>query len=63
MANVNLAGFTPERLRALKKAYAQAVKDGSETFSLDFVSGPLLTSFAKYLIEYLETLYGRKGKI
>lgn len=41
-------------LPALKKAYEQAVKDKKEQFN--FNSHPLLVSYAKYVIEYLEGL-------
>lgn len=54
--------FTSERFRSLKKAHAQAVKEGAESFTLDFAPGPLVTSYAKYLIEYLEPIFGQKGK-
>lgn len=50
----------PTRFRALKKAYAQAVKDGAESFQPHFCPAPLLTSYAKYLIEYLEPIFGER---
>lgn len=50
----------PGRFRALKKAYQQAVKDGAESFQPAFCPAPLLTSYAKYLIEYLEPIFGQK---
>jgi hypothetical protein len=45
--------FTPDKLKALKKAYNKARTLGREQF--DFEGHPLLVPYAKYLIEYLET--------
>ena len=39
-------------LKELKKAYDKAVKENKETFEIEDVL--LLTTYAKYLIEYLE---------
>lgn len=46
------------RLLDLKIAYHKAVSEGLESFHPDFCPGPLLTSYAKYLIEYGETVLG-----
>lgn len=40
-------------LRELKQAYKKAVADKKEQFT--FYGNELLTSYAKYLIEYAET--------
>lgn len=40
------------KLKELKKAYDKAVKENKETFEIEDVL--LLTTYAKYLIEYLE---------
>jgi hypothetical protein len=50
MPNVN---FTPDKLQQLIKEYENAVKLGKESFV--FEGSELLTSYAKYLIEYLKT--------
>lgn len=47
--------FTPESLKALKRAYNKAVKDGQDRFT--FNGQPLLVSYAKYLIEFLEAAF------
>lgn len=44
--------FTPNKLVKLKAIYESAKQAGVEQF--DFEGHELLTSFAKYLIEYLE---------
>lgn len=43
---------TLKDLPSLKKQYIQAVKDGKEFFK--YKEGELVTSYAKYLIEYLQ---------
>lgn len=45
---------TVEDLKPLKKAYDQAVKDGKDYFV--YKGTELVTSYAKYLLEYLQTL-------
>ena len=45
--------ITLKDLPSLKVAYEKAVKEGLKSFT--FNSGVLLTAYAKYLIEYLET--------
>jgi hypothetical protein len=57
----NAIQFDPARFRALKKAYAKAVSEGAESFQTAFCPGPLLTSYAKYLIEYLEPIFGERN--
>ena len=44
--------FTPEKVKALRKYYNLAVKDGREQFT--FAGHVLLTEYAKYLLEYLD---------
>tara|TARA_Y100001937_G_scaffold27619_1_gene39736 strand:- start:198 stop:365 length:168 start_codon:yes stop_codon:yes gene_type:complete len=43
--------FSQEKLQHLKDAYAVAVTEGRDQFT--FEGHELLTSYAKYLIEYL----------
>lgn len=50
MATVN---FDKKLLKELKRKYTNAKKENLETF--EFANQPLLTGYAKYLIEYLET--------
>ena len=45
--------FTREKLVQLKEQYSEAVKKGDDEFTFD--GEAVLTSYAKYLIEYLET--------
>lgn len=47
--------FTPELLKELKVAYRQAVRDGQEAFL--FNGHVLLTDYAKYMVEYLESMF------
>ena len=51
--------FTEKDLKELKRKYAEAMKSGSESF--EFRGHPLLVSYAKYLIEYLEIQFKTKG--
>ena len=46
--------FTPEKLTAYRAAYQKAVDEGAEEFM--FEDHEWLTSYAKYMIEYLETV-------
>ena len=44
-------------MEELKKAYEQALKENKETFVFD---GKILaTSYAKYLLEYLQSYYSK----
>ena len=45
--------FTKADVIALRKRYEQVVKDGEEEF--DFQGNQLAVSYAKYLLEYLES--------
>ena len=45
--------FNKEDVTALRKQYDQAVEDREEVFT--FKGEELLTSYAKYLVEYLES--------
>jgi hypothetical protein len=53
---MNYIEFTPEKLAALKKAKAEADKRGQQSFM--FEGQELLSSYAKYMIEYLEGKFG-----
>ena len=44
--------FTPERLVAYRAAYQKAVDEGVESFV--FEGDEWLTSFAKYMVEFLD---------
>jgi hypothetical protein len=46
--------FTPEKLTAYRAAYQKAVDEGAEEFM--FEDHEWLTSYAKYMIEYLDTV-------
>jgi len=51
--------FNPSKLKALKKAYARAVKDEQSMFFFEGVE--FYTLYAKYLIEYLEIQFNKKS--
>lgn len=44
--------FTPDKVRAFKRAYAEAVKQGVEQFK--FEDKDFLVVYAKFLIEFLD---------
>ena len=46
--------FTQDRLVAYRVAYQKAVDEGAETFM--FEDHEWITSFAKYMVEFLETI-------
>lgn len=48
-----MASVTLENQAAFRKAYAAAVKSGAETF--EFEGHTVLTAYAKYVIEYMES--------
>lgn len=52
--------FTRQKYRELKKLYTTAVAEDQEQF--DFEGHPLLTSYAKYLLEYLEIQFKAAGE-
>lgn len=52
----NMVEMTPEKTKALRKAYLAALEAGQETF--DFEGNTLLVAYAKYLLEYLEGQFG-----
>ena len=59
MWNIDSLSFTPARVKQLRKQYDKAVAAGSKEFV--FETGdpkhprwPVLTAYAKYLLEYLE---------
>ncbi len=50
--------ITDENYPDFKKAYEKAVKDNQFTF--EFEGQPVLTAWAKYVVEYAESLKTRK---
>jgi len=46
--------FTPEKVISLKKEYKKAVDSNQETFMFD--GKELVVGYAKYLIEYLDSV-------
>jgi hypothetical protein len=55
MAETKTISFTPEKLKELKAEYKKAVDAGQETFM--FEDSELLVSYAKYMIEYLNSQF------
>tara|TARA_R100001244_G_scaffold128655_1_gene99665 strand:+ start:411 stop:626 length:216 start_codon:yes stop_codon:yes gene_type:complete len=53
--------FTQDRLAAYRVAYQKAVDEGAEAFM--FEDHEWLTSFAKYMIEFLETIPELKEEV
>lgn len=51
-----MINFTLEKLSNFKKYYNAAIKEHKESFI--FEEHEFLVSYAKYLIEYLETIFG-----
>jgi hypothetical protein len=51
----SVVSFTPESLKVLKRAYDKAIAEGRDQFV--FHGHPLLVSYAKYLIEFLEAAF------
>lgn len=51
--------WTPEMLARFKRAYAKALKD--KTGAFDFEDHNFLPDYAKYLIEYLDSVFGEKN--
>lgn len=49
--------FTPAKLKAFKKEYEKARRDSKEQFG--FEGGVFVTTYAKYVIEYLEGIWGK----
>jgi hypothetical protein len=47
--------FTPEKRDRLRTAYNKAVATHQDTFMFDGVE--LVTDYAKYLLEYLDTVF------
>ncbi len=52
--------YTPEKLKALKKIYANAFLNNDTKFV--FEGNEYLVSYAKYLIEFLEPKFKTGGK-
>lgn len=56
-----MTNFNPKQLDVLKEHYNKALEDGEEIFSLPSnPDTPILVSYAKYLIEYLEGIVKRQ---
>lgn len=53
---VNTIAFDVRKLKRLKKAYAKAVTEGVTQFT--FEDNVLLVSYARLLIQYLDTQFG-----
>jgi predicted Zn-ribbon and HTH transcriptional regulator len=49
---MNLTQLNEKQYEMLKRAYNKATKEGQEQFEIQ--GQPVLTKFAKYLLEYLE---------
>ena len=47
--------FTPAKVKALRKAHEEAVKAGKDQFV--FEDRDFVTDYAKYLLEYLDTIF------
>lgn len=54
---MNIINFTKELYLELKEAYNQALKENKVQFT--FHNNILVTSYAKYLIEYLDSIYNK----
>lgn len=52
--------FTPQKLKDLKDSYKSAVKYNQDSFWFD--GNEVITSYAKYLIEYLDMQFKKGGK-
>jgi hypothetical protein len=52
-----IINWTPDKLAALKRAQAHAIETKQDQFK--FEGHDMLVSYAKYLIEYLETQFGK----
>lgn len=52
MSDLPSASFDRARLKRLKRAYAKALREDKDEFTFEGMD--LVTSYAKYLIEYLE---------
>lgn len=50
--------FDEPKLKRLKESYQQAIKDKKDSFI--FEGHELLTSYAKYMIEYLEDKFKKQ---
>lgn len=51
--------FTPEKAEQLRKAYNKAVEEKKDSFV--FQGDEFVTSYAKYLLEYLDMQFGKKS--
>lgn len=52
---MKMINFDRQKLKELKNLYNKAVKDNKESFTYN--GDEYLTSYAKYVIEYLETKF------
>lgn len=50
--------FTPDKVKALQRAYTHAVEIKADAFT--FEGQVVLTSYAKYLLEYLATTFPKE---
>jgi len=55
---INNLSFTKDKLKSLKESYNKATSEKKDTFI--FEGSILLTSYAKYMIEYLGTIKNLK---
>lgn len=60
LINMNLTNLNEKQYEMLKRAYNRATKEGQEQFQIQ--GQPVLTKFAKYLLEYLENQRRTTGK-
>jgi hypothetical protein len=51
--------FTPEKRDQLREAYEKAKAAGAEVFT--FEGHELLVAYTKYLLEYLDSMFGGKS--
>lgn len=58
---MKMINFDRQKLRELKTLYNKAVKENKESFMYN--GDEYLTSYAKYVIEYLETRFNETKRI
>ncbi len=54
---MKMISFDKRKLKELKNLYNKAIKENKESFTYN--GDEYLTSYAKYLIEYLETVFNK----
>lgn len=57
--NYKQVNYNPEKLERLRTAYSQAVSEKKDDFN--FEDGVLVTGYAKYLIQYLDSVFYNKS--